>query len=58
MKTFDVIIKLKDNTEKVIESVSGYSKDDDCFIVTKNGYRIFFPTENVLYIGRSFDLGK
>jgi hypothetical protein len=56
MKTFSVIIKFKDSTEKVIESVSDYSKDEDCFIVAKNGYRVFFPTKNVLYIGRSFDL--
>lgn len=56
MKTFDVIVKFKDGTEKVIASVSDYSKGEDCFVVVKNGYRAFFPTENVLYIGRSFDL--
>ena len=58
MPVYNVIIKFVDKTDKVIKKVSDLSFDNECncFYVVKNGYRIFIPSENVLYIGREFDL--
>ena len=58
MPVYDVSIKFVNRTNKIIKKVSDLSFDNECncFYVVKNGYRIFIPSENVLYIGREFDL--
>ena len=55
---YDVTIKFVNRTNKVIKNVSDFGPNNDCnyFYVVKNGYKIFIPRENVLYIGREFDL--
>lgn len=55
---FNILIKFKDGTEKIITDATEYGANNDngCFYVIKNGYRQFIPKENVLYIGREFDL--
>lgn len=57
MPVYDVTIKFVDKTDKVIKKVSDFGLNEcNCFYVEKNGYRTFIPRENVLYIGREFDL--
>lgn len=58
MVTYDLLIKFTDSTEKKISGVSDYEllAEKNVFTVTKNGYRSFFPMDNVVYIGREFDL--
>lgn len=60
MVTYDVLIKFVDGNSKTISGVNGFAANTDsqCFIVEKNGYRIFISIERVLYIGRAFDIGE
>ena len=54
---FDLLIIYKDRTETVIKSVKAYGINEPtrCFYYEKNGFKSFFPVENVRFIGRYFD---
>lgn len=60
MVTYDVLIKFVDGTTKTILGVNDFvaNRDSECFLIEKNGYRIFIPIERVLYIGRAFDIAE
>jgi hypothetical protein len=60
MTTNTFIIKFKDGTTKTIKGASGMdiNVEQNCFRLTKNGYIIFIPRENVKFIGREFDLSE
>ena len=55
---FDLVIKFKDNSIKIIKSVTNFTANYEgkLFIVEKNNYNAFFPMDNIVYIGREFDL--
>lgn len=55
---YDLVIKFKDGSIKIIKSVTNFTANYEgkIFIVEKNGYKSFFPMENIIYIGREFDL--
>ena len=58
MVTYDVLIKFVDGTQKGISGANDVTVnvEQKIFKVEKNGYCIFLPMENILYIGRKFDL--
>lgn len=58
MPTFSVVVRFRDGLCKVIEGVAKYGVHENgtCFYIVKNGYSSFFVIEEILYIGRQFDL--
>lgn len=55
---YDVLVHFVDGSEKKISGVTTYTLKSEvkAFLVEKNGYVIMIPVDNVLYIGRFFDL--
>lgn len=55
---YTVIIKFIDGEILTIEKVVKYEllDDDSAYLIEKNGYRAFFNSKYVKYIGRKFDL--
>jgi len=55
---YDVLVHFTDGSEKKISEVTTYTLKSEvkAFLIEKNGYIIMIPVDNVLYIGRFFDL--
>lgn len=55
---YNLIIKFKDSSIKVMKNVTSFNANYEgkLFVVEKNGYNSFFPMENIIFIGREFDL--
>ncbi len=58
VSSFEVLICFVDGSEKVIKGATDYCLDPEksCFVITKNEYRIFVPSDKVLYLGRKIDI--
>lgn len=56
--SYSIVIAFKKGDKKIIHGVTNYSIDAENRYakVEKNGYRQFFNFDEILYIGRKFDL--
>ena len=57
-QTYDVIVRLVDGKEIIITKATWYTWNNEkgCAVVEKNGHAFVFNCQNVVYIGRYFDL--
>ena len=56
METYELKARFKDGHEVKLKGVSDYGIKNDFWYAIKNGYKIFFNPDEVVYMGRVFDI--
>lgn len=56
--TYELEIKFINGSKMVLSGCStyGYVQEKNIYYVVKNGYKILFNQNQILYIGRKFDI--
>ena len=58
MNVYEIEIEFVSGISKTIKGVNNLEQGEGDYVLTKNGYHIYIPRENVAYIGRAYDVNN